>query len=227
MERPLDSLQLTKWIREHGDESLLGQGYQGQVYLYDAAYGQLVVKAGTRRFPLRWIFRKAPAREHRVYQRLDGFRGAPRCLGLAEGRYLVLERVSGVPFREASMAPEERETFFSLLWEDLQEMHKRGVAHGDLKRKENLLVVNGDRPCILDFGAAVIRPQGFSPVQSFLFKTLRQFDDNAWVKLKYGRQLQGLTPEDAPRYRRTWVERSARWIKKTYLRALGRWPYDD
>ena len=210
--------ELVRWIERSIAESshLLAQGYQGQVYLYQGARLSYVIKAASGRGALRWLRTRMLRHEHRVYTRLDGFAGSPRCYGLLRGRYLVLEYIAAQPLRQAPI--DDRETFYRDLLDFIKELHRRGVAHSDLKRKDNLLVVDGRRPCLIDFGAAILRKGGFAPLNHFLFRTAQRFDFNAWIKLKYNNRLDEVSANDKIYYQRTWVEKAARRTKRIYKR---------
>ena len=99
--------------------------------------------------------------EYDVYQKLGDFDGAPACFGLIDGQYLVLEYVGGRTIRKKR--PLDEDEFNAKLFEHIKTMHSKSVAHMDLKRKDNLLVKTDESPCILDFGAAVIKKPGFHP----------------------------------------------------------------
>ncbi len=201
-------------------ENRLSEGYQGEVYVVERDGRRWVVKAAMGWGPLLWLRRAMLRREHRVYRRLEGFPGAPQCGGLIGGRYLILELIDGVPFRHAEL--KDRQEFFARFMVLLEQMHGRGVAHGDLKKKDNLMVIAGRRPCVIDFGAAIVEERGFAPFNRFLFRLLRQFDLNAWVKLKYHRTGIEVSAEDARYQRRTLPERWAHGLKRAYLSL--RWP---
>ena len=96
-------------------------------------------------------------------------------------------------------------------------MHHVGVAHADLKKKDNLLVVEGKKPYVIDFGVAVVRKPGFAPVNHYLYDIAGTFDFNAWVKLKYDGNYANITPEDKEYFNRTVIEKVSRWIKDHYL----------
>jgi predicted Ser/Thr protein kinase len=210
--------ELVRWIeRSIADAShILAQGYQGQVYLYQDGRQRYVIKAASGRGVLRWLRTHMLRQEFSVYNRLQGYSGSPRCYGLLRGRYLVLEYVDGLPLRHAPIA--DRALFYQTLFDQIQELHARGVAHSDLKRKDNLLVVAGRRPCLIDFGAAIVRKPGFAPLNHFLFRMAVRFDFNAWIKLKYNNRLEEISATDSVYYRRTWVEKSARRTKRVYKR---------
>lgn len=208
--------ELVRWIERSIAEAdnILAQGYQGRVYLYQDAHHRFVIKAATGRGLLRWLRSRMLRREYRVYGRLAGLRGCPHCHGLVRGRYLVLEYVDGVPLRRAAIG--DRGVFYSSLLTIIEQLHARGIAHSDLKRKDNLLVVGSNTPCLIDFGAAIVRKPGFAPLNHFLFNTAVRFDFNAWIKLKYNNRLDQIDAADRGYYRRTWVEKVARRTKRVY-----------
>lgn len=70
--------------------------------------------------------------EYRAYSRLPEMQGIPRCYGLLDGHYLVLEYIDGVPIRRAQIT--DRSIFFKTLLKVIKELHKAGVAHTDLKK---------------------------------------------------------------------------------------------
>jgi serine/threonine protein kinase len=180
---------------------LLGQSNQGEVRRFRLNGQELAIKKPKGRY-LGWQVRQATlVREYRAYQRLAGLPGFTRCLGLIDKTFLVLEFRQGTPFRRAELA--DREAFFATLLDIIQTMHAAGVAHGDLKRKDNLLVDELGQPVILDLGAATLRKPGFHPLNQALFDFMCQTDLNAWVKLKYG-GYQGISEAD-----QRWLKRSA------------------
>lgn len=213
---------LIEWIeaRTSSGDPAHASGYQGALYLYESEGRRLIVKAaaggGLAGILRRWMLR----REYDAYQRLADFAGSPRCYGLIDGRYLVLECIDGVSLRNGQI--DDRRAYFDTLFVHIAELHRRGVAHADLKRRDNLLVIGGRLPCLVDFGAAIVRKPGFAPFNHFLYELARRFDFNAWAKLKYQGRMEELTPEDRPYYRRTVIEIVARAIKRPYVRLKRR-----
>ncbi|BAU49965.1 serine/threonine protein kinase [Sulfurifustis variabilis] len=190
-------------------------GYQGEIHVLEYHGRRLAVKVAAGFGPLAWLGRLTLRREARAYENLRGFAGSPACLGLLRGRYLVLDYVEGVPLRRAKDF--DRAAYFETLLAYVKELHARGVAHADLKRKDNLLVVEGRRPCLIDFGAAIVRKPGFAPINHLLYGLARQFDYNAWVKLKHRRRIDQAPPEDLGYYRRTRTEKLAGAVKAVWL----------
>jgi predicted Ser/Thr protein kinase len=211
----------------------LGRGYQASVHLYRTSAGDVVVKMPHRGGPLGALWRSLLKRERAVYERLDGIAGIPRSYGLV-GDGLALEYVGGPSLREHEARLVDREAFFAKLLTTVEAMHAAGVAHGDLKRKDNIIVGAGERPYLIDFGIAVRRSARSPRFNRFVFARLKQMDLNAWVKLKYGRRVDTqaepgvLSDDDAELYRPLLIERLARavrvpWQTITLRRRRQRW----
>ena len=208
---------LIGWIESRIQTGQTGhaRGYQGAVYLYEDGPRRYAVKVAHGRGLYGWLQRWMLRREYRVYRRLTGFAGSPRCHGLLRDRYLVLDYVDAASLRTASIA--DPRAYYDTLLLFIRELHDRGVAHADLKRRANLLVIDGSRPCLIDFGAAVVRKPGFAPINHYLYRLAQRFDFNAWAKLKYDGRFEDMSPEDRLYYQRTRIERIARALKRSYL----------
>lgn len=193
----------------------LTQGYQAEVRRFDCGQtgwaNELVIKAPAGRGLRRWISQKSLQREFAAYCRLGQMAGIATCHGLAGGHHLILDAVEGQRLSEVSERPSE--AFYASLLTVIQTLHARGVAHGDLKRKDNILITPEGQPVIIDFGTAVLRPHGWHPLKRRLFAFLRQTDLNAWIKLKYGGYT-GLSEADQTLLHRSAVERLASAIAR-------------
>jgi predicted Ser/Thr protein kinase len=211
----------------------LGSGYQASVQLYAVSLGDVVVKTAHRGGPFAVLWRSLLRREQAVYERLGGVPGIPRSFGLVDDD-LALEYIAGPSLREYEGHLANREAFFGKLLATLEAMHAAGVAHSDLKRKDNIIVGPGERPYLIDFGIAVRRSATSTLWNRYVFEPLAQMDRNAWVKLKYGRRVDPetepgvLSGEDAAIYRPLWLERVARalrvpWQTITLRRPRQRW----
>jgi serine/threonine protein kinase len=211
----------------------LGSGYQASVHIYATAAGDFVVKTPHRGGPFAALWRALLKREQAVYERLGGIPGIPRSFGLV-GSGLALEYVAGPSLREHEPRIVDRDELFAKLLATLKAMHAAGVAHGDLKRKDNIIVGAGERPYLIDFGIAVRRSATSTLWNRCVFERLVQMDYNAWIKLKYGRRVDPdaepgvLAAEDAAVYRPLLIERAARavrvpWQKITLRRPRQRW----
>jgi len=194
-------------------DNILGRGYQGHTFVLNADAKRLVVKAPLGRGLTALVSRWMLYNEYRVYRRLEGMEGVPACYGFPGRRYLVLELIEGIPLREAEITDPEH--FFGTLLVRIRSMHRRGIAHGDLKKKDNILVVGGRDPWLIDFGVAVVRRDRFAPFNRYRFRLFQRFDYNAWVKLK-SRSLARLSASEQGYYHRTLVEQVAGRIKRTW-----------
>ena len=190
--------------------------HQGIIYLGNVGHRRLLVKAVTKAglygALCRWILR----REHRIYRRLQGVDGVPRCYGLISGCYLVLQFIDGQTFRHATI--EDRTRFFEQLLVIITSIHELGLAHGDLMRKENILVSWDQRPYLIDFGVSVARKPGFHPLNHFWHGFLHQLDLNAWVKHKNDGKIENMSPDDARYYRPLRLDQIARVVKRTWVK---------
>jgi predicted Ser/Thr protein kinase len=206
--------EIEAWLLDNMDTApatLLGQGYQATVTRYESPFGAIVVKSPHRSALLGYFGKLTIRRELRIYRQLKDISGIPALYGLIAGRHLVLEAIDGPPLRDAEDALMARDAFFAQLLNTVEAMHAAGIAHGDLKRKANILIGPDQRPYLIDFGIACRSgPRG---LRRWRFEWTRQLDYNAWIKLKYGRAAVELSDEDAGRYRTLWIERLARWIR--------------
>lgn len=183
---------------------VLGHSNQGEVRLFSLDGRDLAIKTPKGR-GLSWRLRQATLRrEYRAYRRLAGLPGFAPCHGLLDGRYLIMDYIHGAPFQPSGI--DDRTRFFDQLLKVIDSMHARGVAHGDLKRRDNLRIDAEQRPVILDLGASVFRHDGWHPLNRRLFEFMRQTDLNAWVKHKYG-GYEGVSETDLKRLKRSGLER--------------------
>ena len=177
--------QLMRWVEQcvlrRG--RMLARGYQGNVYFCNENGHRLAIKEASGRGPMRWLRCRMLRNEFMAYSRLAGIEGCPHCYALIGGRYLVLEYLEGEPLQRAEVV--DRAKYYGELFCLIDELHRRGVAHFDLKRKHNLMVLPDSSPAIVDFGVAVCRKRGFAPVNHFFYDLAVKIDFNAWVKHKY------------------------------------------
>lgn len=187
---------LADWV-EHSleqGENILARSNQGTVLLFREDDREFVVKTAMGSGAVRRARQTTLAREAEAYERLQGLQGVPKCYGMVADRYLVLEHVHGTPYREAVW--NDRDAWFTRLLKVIRGFHERGVAHGDLKSKSNLLVTTRELPCVIDFGTTVMRKPGFRPINNLMFEYLRQLDLNAWVKHKYQGRYEDASEQD-------------------------------
>lgn len=218
-----DDNELRQWIQDSLDQGhhILATSNQGTILLYPGDGHPFIIKTAMGRGPLLWLRRKTLRREYRAYRQLEGVAGIPACLGFLDRRYLLLQQVRGQPYREAEIT--DREAFFRQLLEILRNIHARGVAHGDLKSKGNLLVTESQQPCVIDFGTAFRQKSRWHFINNWFFRTARRLDLNAWVKHKYRGHYSEASAEDAQLLDYSWLEKlvrqfSGRPMERVYRR---------
>lgn len=194
---PSQSQAVLDWLNSSDSSTVALPGYQASIRIYQGSAGDFAIKEPSGSWLRGTISRAAIRREADVYRRLQGIPGIPRCFGCLDDRYLVLEHVPGDTLQALQDQLANREKFFAKMLETLRMMHDAGVAHGDLKRKQNILVGPGEQPYVIDFGIAVVTDNR----RGFLFDLVRQVDQNAWIKHKYRGQIEDIAAEDTALYK--------------------------
>lgn len=190
----------------------VARGHQGALFAAETGGCRILVKSAEGNPVSSWIRRRMLRREHRAYERLKGVQGIPYCFGIYDGRYLVLESIQGQTLRNALVL--DRASFYRKFFGIIEEMHSRGVTHGDLTRKDNILVDEQERPVLVDFGVSTIYKPGWHPINHLAFRFFSQHDLNAWLKYKYNGRRESMAAEDAPYYRPLLLDEAARRIKR-------------
>ncbi len=130
------------------------------VYLVDGEEGALVVKDFAPRGALVrwWIGPFLQRRELRAYRALAGHPAVPRMVDEIDSRAIALEYRPGEPVSR-KLRGRVSDSFLGELSAAVAEMHRRGVAHLDLKHRSNVLVGEDGKPVLIDFASAVcLRP---------------------------------------------------------------------
>jgi len=227
MEDLIGKKRFKQWIEDSLEtgENVLAVSNQGTILLYRQEGQSLIVKTAMGRGLVLKARQKTLKREFAAYQRLDGLAGVPQCYGLLDGRYLVLEHIEGSPYREATWT--DRDAWFVEFLELLREIHSRGVSHGDLKSKGNILVTRDEKPCVIDFGTSFLLKKGFHPINNWFFEYGARLDINAWVKHKYHGRYADASEEDRALLDYGRIERIARKISGRPMDAVSGKPRDD
>ena len=203
---------LRSWIEQslRDRKNILATSNQGTILLCEegalcpAGQQSVIIKTAMGNGLLLKARRKSLTREYRAYQKLGGVAGVPVCFGMIDTQYLLLEHIRGTPYRDADWA--DRDQWFADLLAVLRAVHARGVSHGDLKSKGNLLVSDDQRPVIVDFGTSFIHKDGFHPINNWFFRTAKRMDLNAWVKHKYHGYYSRASEEDRALLDYSWPE---------------------
>ncbi len=160
-------------------------------------------------------------REKMAYRRLNGLPGIPSCYGTVDPYALVLqhipaERVMDVDHQRISA------DFFRLLSELVENLHSRGVAHGDLHKLDNILIDDRGRPVVVDFASAIMT--GSNPLVAYLFPILCDNDWRGVYKLKDKVAPELLTEQQREfLHHRSLGERIFRYIREPIRSLIKRW----
>jgi serine/threonine protein kinase len=192
--------------------ALLSAGYQGSAYLYEENDIRLVVKEAGGGLLLGWFHRLMLRREAKIYGLLRDVEGVPHSPAFIDRRYLVLEFVDGRSLKDERHDLQDKQVFYKKLHKIISDFHAAGVAHGDLKRKDNVLVDLNEQPHVIDFGAAVMRDGNW--FDRIMFPLIVRFDFNAWVKVKYDRDFSAISAEDQRWYQPSAVENIFRVLRR-------------
>jgi hypothetical protein len=95
-----------------------------------------------------WMGRVLSGHEASIYEELNGLEGVPRWFGKWGPTGIVHAFVEGHPLQRYERVEDD---FFPRLEALLDEVHRRGIAYVDLEKRENILVCEDDRPCLIDF----------------------------------------------------------------------------
>ena len=158
---------------EIGGISALVKDYRRRSLLYRETWGRFMID-----------------RETLIYGEIDGLAGIPRYLGRVDGLAFAMERIDGcesgeVPHGSLSAG------FFERLKEIVLCMHARGIFHGDLRQRKNILVGPGEQPFLIDFASGLRLPRDSAPGRFFA-----QTDLSGVAKLKRKLAPKLLTEED-------------------------------
>lgn len=209
---------LRPWLADASrlQASLLSSGYQGSAYLYSGE-----VRGQSRRYVIKqaaqgrltgWLHRWLLRREARAYALLAEVQGVPHAPGLLDDKWLVLDYIEGRPLHEVRDSLHNPAGFYQRLHTIIRDCHAAGVAHGDLKRKDNVLVTADEQPWVIDFGTAIMRGGGW--LERRLFPLVCRMDHNAWIKAKYRKDLAAISVSDARWHRPTFIENSFRLLRR-------------
>jgi RIO-like serine/threonine protein kinase len=141
-------------------------------------------------------------RENKAYRRLKGLKGVPALYRVVDGLALVLERIPG---RNVEGLEEERRLssdFFEDLKALVEHVHRRGLAHCDLKRAANIFLGDDGKAYILDWSAAISeREFRFFPANR-IYRRFLLDDFNAVIKAELRHCPDKISPEEKQRYER-------------------------
>ena len=179
-----------------------GTWNKADVLLVEAAEGKFAVKDYASKIaPVRWAGILQLGREERAYRRLEGVAGVPRFTRRLDRDAIIIEYVGGIRLpkfhRRHGGVPRVAERIRDLL----AEVHARGIIHGDLRSRDNILVTPGGDIYLIDFSSAsVFEPDTWTG--RVLFPRLRRAEERALLKWKVALTPQDLTPQELASHRR-------------------------
>ncbi|MCL5270601.1 MAG: phosphotransferase [bacterium] len=149
-----------------------------------------------------WLVRRlwsraVAGRELRVLRRLQGMAGIPRLYATAGPEAFIMERLDAarMPRRHEPPPPPE---FWTNARRLLDELHARGIGHGDLRRKNILMGPSGEA-WFIDFATAWTSDAG-RPLAGFFFRRCRRID-----RVTYARIKATYAPESLDADERAWL----------------------
>lgn len=139
-------------------------------------------------------------REARVYEALAGLAGVPPLLARPCPEAIVVGYVDGRRLSKERGAPDAGR-LAARLSELVESIHRRGVAHVDLRGRDNILVDAERRVWVLDFGASWTLEAG-RPLRRLLFALGRFIDRAAILKWRLLLAPEGMESGDRARHAR-------------------------
>jgi len=195
--RGLSSTRPTLWVVEEDGVRAIVKDYSLNRFLYRNIIGRFLI----------W-------RESKAYRRLRGLEGTATFYRVIAGLALVIEEVSGRNMEALEKDERLPEDFFKELRALADRIHRRGLAHCDLKRAPNILLGNNGKPYVVDWSASISQRE----FRFFPFNRIYQrfiLDDlNAIIKLQLKLVPDSIDPEEKRRYyHRSKIEKLIRAVR--------------
>lgn len=185
------------WVLEENNVRVVVKDYSANGFLFRNIIGRFLV----------W-------RECKAYGRLKGLEGVPAFYGTIGGLAVAFEELSGRNLEGLEHEVILPEKFFEDLRALVERIHKRGLAHCDLKRAPNTIIDPDGKPYIVDWTAAIAdREFRFFPL-NLIYQRFIQDDFNAIIKLQLRHCPESIDPGERKRYfHRGPIERAIRSIR--------------
>jgi RIO-like serine/threonine protein kinase len=181
--REPSSTRPTLWLVEENGVRAVVKDYSSNRFWYRNTIGRFLL----------W-------RESKAYRRLNGLRGVPTCYRVIDGLALITEEIAGRNIEGLENEERLSEKFFDRLQELVKDVHRRGLAHCDLKRAPNILLGPDERPYIVDWSASISKREfRFFPLNR-VYQRFLEDDQNAITKMRLRHCPESVTPDDERRY---------------------------
>lgn len=123
------------------------------------------------------------ARELRAYRQAGTIAELPRLIGRVDSHAFAIERIDGVLLAKSEDRFSRAELHLERLGRFLERLHRRGIAHLDLRGKSNVLLDRDGRLRVVDLGAA-LRMRPGSVWHRLFFRWLAVSDRTGLLKWK-------------------------------------------
>jgi len=160
-------------------------------------------------------------REKKAYRKLQGLRGVPTLYRVIDGLALVVEEIPGKRLKKHKRDIALSEAFFDALEETIENFHRRGIAHCDLKNASNILVGHDGLPYIVDWASSISDKEFRWFPLTPIFRRFLLDDEMAIIKLKLRHAPEILSPDERRRYgRRSNAEKMVRSVRDRLRKRL-------
>jgi hypothetical protein len=129
---------------------------KADLLLVETAQGPIVVKDfAAKSWLTRQLGRVQISRECKAYHWLGPLPGLPRFLGRVDAHALALAWIEGDPLVRAVKRFPDRQQLLARLQDVMRGLHAAGLAHLDLRGRENVMLGPGGEIYVLDLAGAV------------------------------------------------------------------------
>ncbi|MBU2498282.1 MAG: hypothetical protein KKE57_05230 [Proteobacteria bacterium] len=139
-------------------------------------------------------------REKRAYQRLGGLKGIPKFYRVIDGLALVIEEIEGTHLEGLEKVERLSGGFFARMRSLVEGVHRRGMAHCDLKRAPNTLLGKDGQPYIIDWCASISENEFRIYPLNRIYRRFILDDLNAITKLQMRHCPESVSPEQRRQY---------------------------
>ena len=113
--------------------------------------------------------------------------------------------------------------FFKELKALVDSVHKRGLAHCDLKRAPNIILGPNGKPYIVDWSASIFKSEFSLLPLNLIYERFIKDDHNAIIKIQLRHCPEGVSPKDKMKYaHRSRIEKSIRLVRDKARKLLQR-----
>lgn len=174
-------------LRTHATKTFReGGGSRPDVFLIEINGQQAVLKDqnGADKVFAKFIGPILNWRECKALKKLENSRFTPQLLAQPDGRSFLMSYHESEQITRLDKISIEWPVFFERLKFAIEDLHKFGVAHNDLRNPTNILVNNDGEPILVDMVACFCRGQKWNIANRWLFEKFAQVDKSAIRKLK-------------------------------------------